>query len=136
MTAHVFTPVASCQSSIPLSTVGPVGAVSESGGYAIAQGLLAILLLWGHSLRLGQPLWDFWWTKWLWDRVLSELFSFPLSVIIPLWFFILMYFLRMGNRPVDGHSSRHSLIPLTCTTTATTTGVQTSLTLPSTCCST
>jgi hypothetical protein len=28
----------------------------------------------------GQSMWDLWWTKWHWDRFLSEYFSFPLSV--------------------------------------------------------
>jgi hypothetical protein len=24
--------------------------------------------------------WDLWWTEWHWDRFLSEIFGFPLSV--------------------------------------------------------
>jgi hypothetical protein len=27
-----------------------------------------------------QSMWDLWWTKWHWDRFLSEFFGFPLSI--------------------------------------------------------
>jgi hypothetical protein len=32
------------------------------------------------TAEAGQSMWDLWWTKWHWDKLLSELFSFPLSV--------------------------------------------------------
>jgi hypothetical protein len=28
----------------------------------------------------GRSMWDLWWTKWHWDRFLSEYFGFPLSI--------------------------------------------------------
>jgi hypothetical protein len=28
-------------------------------------------------------MWDLWWKKWQWDRFLSKLFGFPLSISLP-----------------------------------------------------
>jgi hypothetical protein len=33
----------------------------------------------GPGSRPGQSIWDLWWTKWHWDRFLSEFFGFYLS---------------------------------------------------------
>jgi hypothetical protein len=33
------------------------------------------------GLISGHPVWDFWWIKWHWDRVSSECFGFPPSLI-------------------------------------------------------
>jgi hypothetical protein len=32
------------------------------------------------ELRFLNYMWDLWWTKWHWDRFLSEYFGFPLSI--------------------------------------------------------
>jgi hypothetical protein len=37
----------------------------------------------GHGSISGLSVWDFWWTKWHWDRFLFQYFGFSLPVIPP-----------------------------------------------------
>jgi hypothetical protein len=42
--------------------------------------VVTALLIVKLQARLGQSMWDLWWTKWHWDRFISEYFSFPLPI--------------------------------------------------------
>jgi hypothetical protein len=63
-------------------------------------------------------MWDFW-TKWQWDRFLSEFFVSPVNIISS-WLSILMYLLRDEQKgPVEAAAQGHRLTALKRTTTAT-----------------
>jgi hypothetical protein len=43
--------------------------------------LVTSLSLWRPGFAPGSIQWDLWWTKWHWDRFLSESYGFPLSIL-------------------------------------------------------
>jgi hypothetical protein len=48
--------------------------------YVVAQAVSRGILSGGPGSRPGQSMWDLWWTKWQWNRLLSEsLFSLAVS---------------------------------------------------------
>jgi hypothetical protein len=50
-------------------------------------------------------MWDLWWTKWCWDRLLSEFFSFTLPILFHRGYPYLIYPWGMSNRPAGNRSS-------------------------------
>ena len=58
-----------------------------------------------------QFLWDFWWTKWHWDKIFSKHFGLPLSVSFYLWC-ILIYHCTIGAVYMNLATTRTSLVKL------------------------
>jgi hypothetical protein len=54
----------------------------------------------------GQSIWDFWWTKWQWDRSFSKFLSFPCECHSTVAFH------TQNNRPFGGRSSETTSHPI------------------------
>jgi hypothetical protein len=79
-----------------------VGAVSLTW---IVWGKVWLRWLVASGWGMGHSMWDFWWTKWHWDRFFFKFFDFPLSVSFhqgSLYSYIMQV---MNKRPFGGHSS-------------------------------
>jgi hypothetical protein len=60
---------------------------------------------WGLGSVSGQSICDLWWTRWQWDRLLSEFFDFSRSVPLHCGSSYLSVNSWMDDRPVGGRSS-------------------------------